>query len=148
VHHTIMARPAFARPMGYPMDRLLVKLRVATTAKGTATMPDDADSAARREELKKNAEDVVERAAGLSEEVLKSVEAGQRAAIDAVRKFVDSVDEALPAHGERAERRESVVEAAFDMADKLVTSQYEFLRNVVRSADRAIRKTDQPDAQK
>ena len=34
------------------------------------------------------------------------------------------------------------------MADKIVTSQYDFLRNIVRSADRAIRKPDEPGAQK
>ena len=98
--------------------------------------------------VQKTAEDLAQRAAGLSDEVLKSVEAGQRAALDAVRKFVDTVDEAIPSQGERGERRESIVEAAFDMADKLITSQYEFLRNVVRSADRAIRKPEEPGAQK
>lgn len=107
-------------------------------------MAENADSSARRENLQKTAEDVVERAVGLSDDVLKSVEVGQRAAIEAVRKFVDTVDDALPAQGERAERRDSIVQAAFDMADKLVTSQYDFLRNVVSSADRAIRKSDEP----
>ncbi|MGE5697337.1 MAG: hypothetical protein ACM4D3_19535 [Candidatus Sericytochromatia bacterium] len=109
-------------------------------------MSDSGGNAGRGENLQKTAEDVVERAAGLSDEVLKSVEAGQRAALDAVRKFVDTVDEAIPSQGERGERRESIVEAAFDMADKLITSQYDFLRNVVRSADQAIRKRD--DSQK
>ena len=45
---------------------------------------------------------VAERAADLSEEVLESVESGQRAAIDAVRKFVGTVDEAIPARGDRS----------------------------------------------
>ena len=85
---------------------------------------------------------VAERAAELSDEVLTSVEAGQRAAIDAVRKFVDTVDEALPAKDDRPSRRETVIDAALDMADRLVTTQYEFLRSVVRSADRTLRKPD------
>jgi hypothetical protein len=54
--------------------------------------------------------DVVERAAGMSDEVLKSVEAGQRAAIEAVRKFVDTVDETMSAHGDRPSRRKTVVD--------------------------------------
>ncbi len=83
--------------------------------------------------------DLVDRTANLSDEVLKSVEAGQRAAIAAVRKFVDTVDEALPALGDRPTRREAVIDAALDMADKLVTTQYEFLRSVVRSADRTLK---------
>lgn len=82
---------------------------------------------------------VVERAADLSDEVLESVESGQRAAIAAVRKFVDTIDEAIPSAGERPSKRETVIDAALDMADRLVTTQYEFLRAVVRSADQAIR---------
>ena len=82
----------------------------------------------------------VDRTADLSEEVLKSVEAGQRAAIEAVRKFVDTVDEALPAIGGRPTRRETVIDAALEMADKLVETQYDFLRSVVRSADRSLSK--------
>ncbi len=66
-------------------------------------------------------------------------EAGQRAAIEAVRKFVDTVDEVIPALGDRpSRRRETSIDAALDMADKLVTTQYEFLRSVVRSADRSL----------
>ena len=82
----------------------------------------------------------VDTTADLSEDVLKSVEAGQRAAIEAVRKFVETVDEALPAIGDRPSRRESVIDAALEMADKLVTTQYDFLRSVVRSADRSLSK--------
>lgn len=76
----------------------------------------------------------VARTADLSEDVLKAVEAGQRAAIEAVRQFVDTVDEALPAIGDRPTRRETVINAALEMADKLVTAQYDFLRSVVRKA--------------
>jgi hypothetical protein len=107
----------------------------------TATTPSTEKTAAERAE---RASDVVERAAGLSDEVLKSVESGGRAAIGALRKFVDTVDEALPAIGDRRTRRKTIVDAALDMADQLVTSHYNFLRSVVRSADRAL----QPDEEK
>jgi hypothetical protein len=80
----------------------------------------------------------VDRTAEMSAEVLRAVEDGQRAAIAAVRKFVDTVDEAIPALGDRPSRREQVIDAALAMADKLVTTQYEFLRSVVRSADRSL----------
>jgi hypothetical protein len=80
--------------------------------------------------------EAVDRTSELSDEVLKSLESGSRAAIEAVRKFVDVVDEALPAlpHGERPSRRREIVDAAMDMADRLVKTQYEFLRSVVQSA--------------
>ena len=76
----------------------------------------------------------------MSQEVLKSVEAGQRAAIEAVRKFVDTVDEALPALGDRPSRREKVIDAALELADRLVTTQYDFLRTVVHDAGQALSK--------
>ena len=52
------------------------------------------------------------------------------------------VDEAVPALGERPSRREKVIDAALEMADKLTTTQYEFLRTVVRSADRSLGTSD------
>ncbi len=82
--------------------------------------------------------DVLPRAAELSDEVLESVKSGQQAAIEAVRKFVDTVDEALPAAVHPL--RKTVVDSALELADQLVATQYEFLRSVVRSADRALSK--------
>lgn len=84
--------------------------------------------------------EVVDRTSEFSDDVLRSLESGSRAAIDAVRKFVDVVDEALPAlpHGERPSRRREIVDAAMEMSDRLVKTQYEFLRSVVRSAGAAL----------
>ncbi len=87
------------------------------------------------------ASDLAQQAAGLSDEVLKSVESGQRSAIDAVRKFVGAVEESLPGHGDdRPSRRETIVDAALDMADKLVKTQYDFIRSVVSSASETLKK--------
>jgi hypothetical protein len=80
----------------------------------------------------------VERTTELSGDVLKSLESGQRAAIDAVRKFVDTVDQALPGAGEEPSRRQEIVDAAMEMSDRLVHTQYEFLRNVVRGASHSL----------
>jgi len=80
----------------------------------------------------------VDRTSELSEEVLKSLESGQRAAIDAMRKFVDTVDENLPALGDRPSRRREIVDAAMEMADRLVHTQYDFLSKVVKGAGDAL----------
>jgi hypothetical protein len=86
------------------------------------------------------ASDLAQRAAGMSDEVLKSLESGQRSAIDAVRKFVDTVEESLPGHtDDEPSRRETIVDAALDMADKLVKTQYDFIRSVVSSASDALK---------
>ena len=118
----------------------MTKTKKSEGTAATVTTPSAEKKAADREVA---VSDVVERAAGMSDEVLKSVEAGQRAAIETVRKFVDTVDEAMPAHGDRPSRRETVIDAALDMADRLVTTQYNFIRSVVGSADRALRKPDE-----
>ena len=106
------------------------KLQRSAPAKKTAARGHPAGSRAR----------VAADATELSEEVLQSVEDGQRAAIDAVQRFVDRVDRVLPAlpHGEEASRRQEVIDSALEMADRLVHTQYEFLRNVVDSAGKAL----------
>jgi hypothetical protein len=83
-----------------------------------------------------------ERSADVSKEILAEVEEGQRAAIKAVREFVDTVDEALPPQRDRLPQRKQVVDGALVMADKLVHVQYDFLRKVVQSAGKALGRTD------
>jgi hypothetical protein len=87
------------------------------------------------------ASELTERVASLSDEVLKSVESGQRTAIDAVRKFVDAVDESMPGHGDdHPSRRKTIVDGALEMADKLVKTQYEFIRSVIGSASETLKR--------
>ena len=111
------------------------------TAKSTKAPGPDASDAAEKDTVT-TLRSAADRTADLSQEVLKSVEAGQRAALAAVRRFVDTVDDAFPAIGDRPSRRETVIDAALDMADKLVTTQYDFLRSIVRSADRSLHLPD------
>jgi hypothetical protein len=84
----------------------------------------------------------VDRTADLSGEVLKSLESAQRAAVDAVREFVDTVDQTLPALGEPPSMRQEVIDAARDMADRLVRTQYDFLRKVVENAGKTLGASD------
>ena len=81
-----------------------------------------------------------DQAVELSEEVLKSLEDGQRAAIEAVHKFVDSVDRVLPAlpHDEGPSRRQEIIDSALEMSDRLVHTQYDFIRKVVDSAGKSL----------
>jgi hypothetical protein len=78
------------------------------------------------------------RGADVPRDVLKSVEDGQRAAVDAVRRFIETVDRALPIRESRAAhtRRQEIVDSAMEMADRLVQTQYDLLRKAVRSASR------------
>ena len=86
----------------------------------------------------------VDKTKDLSEEVLDSLEKGQRAAIEAVRKFVDTVDHTLPAlpHGEGPSKRQEIVDSALEMADRLVQTQYDFIHKVIDSAGKSLTKSD------
>jgi hypothetical protein len=82
-----------------------------------------------------------ERTTDLSDEVLEQLEAGGRAAIEAVRKFMESVDRALPGGGESPSRAE-IVDSALKMADKLVQTQSEALRKIIESAGWSVNRED------
>jgi len=86
----------------------------------------------------------VDKTKELSEEVLDSLEKGQRAAIEAVRNFIDTVDHALPAlpHGEGPTKRQEIVDSALEMADRLVHAQYDFIHKVIDSAGKSLTKSD------
>jgi hypothetical protein len=74
--------------------------------------------------------------------VLKSLDDGARSAIDAVHKFVETVDRALPPRGEGPSRREEITDSALEMAQRLVHTQSGFLRKIVDSAGKSLSGSD------
>ena len=76
---------------------------------------------------------VAERAEALSEKVLESVRDRQQTVTEAMRKFVDRLDEALPDLGD-PERRKKVLDAIVDFAEQLATTTNDFVGGMVRSA--------------
>jgi hypothetical protein len=94
------------------------------------TLLPDSASAIMTESTEKKT--VAERAADLSEDVLESVRDRQQTVIEAMRKFVDRLDEALPDLGD--ERRKKVLDALVDFADKLGTTTNDFVAKMVQSA--------------
>lgn len=78
--------------------------------------------------------------AELADEVRESAKAGQHSASEALRKFRRTVDEAIPDAVQPL--RKTIVDAAIDFADQLITAQYELNRSLVRTADRVLSKSD------
>jgi len=76
----------------------------------------------------------------LLDEVRESAKVGQHAAAEALRIFRETVDEAIPEAVQPL--RTKLVDAAIELADQLVAAQYQFNRNLIRSADRALSKSD------
>ena len=122
------------------------KAQRKTAAKATATRRRSpaakATATRRRSATASSSKTAVEKTTQLSDEVAQSIEDGQRAAIEAGRKFVDTVDRALPAlpHGEGPSKRQEIVDSALEMADRLVRTQYDFLRKVVDSAGKSLKR--------
>jgi hypothetical protein len=148
-----------------PGDQLSQKLRNGTEIlKAVEIMPETKTKQQRRRAAKKktvartpaagnhrtatrsraqhDSRNAAKRTAELSEEVLKSLDEGARSAIEAVRKFVETVDEALPPHSEGPSTREEITDSALEMAQRLVHTQYEFLRKVVDSAGKTLTGSD------
>ncbi len=96
---------------------------------------------------------MAERAADLSDEVLERVEARQRAAIEALRKFVDRLDDAMPNLVDDPSARKKVIDAIGDYYEQLATTTNEFVATMVRSAigtlnERAAKKAPARSAKK
>ncbi|WP_123028086.1 hypothetical protein [Mycolicibacterium stellerae] len=79
-------------------------------------------------------------AGDLLEEVRESAKVGQHATAEALRKFRHTIDEAIPEAVQPL--RAKLVDAALELADTLAAAQYQFNRNLIRSTDRALNKTD------
>ena len=82
---------------------------------------------------------VAERATELSEEVLESVGDRQKAVIDAVRKFADTLDETMPNLVDPAVRKK-ILDAVLDLAEQLAGTTNEFLRGTLHSASDTLNK--------
>ncbi len=91
---------------------------------------------------KRDARAATKRTTELSEDVLKELEDGAQSAIDAVRKFLVTVDDALPPASKGPSRGEEITDSALEMAQRLVHTQSEFLRKVVDSAGKSLRSGD------
>jgi hypothetical protein len=79
--------------------------------------------------------DVVDRTAKLSDELLKSFESSERAAIEAVGHFVVTVEEAIPTEvTDTTEVAKKITTSGLEMIDHLVHTEYDLLSRVVGSA--------------
>jgi hypothetical protein len=76
----------------------------------------------------------VERATELSEDMIQALEDGGRAAVEAVKLFLVTVEEALPQVEGARTAEKKITESALRMAEQLIHTQSAFLQKVVASA--------------
>ena len=80
---------------------------------------------------------LAQRAADLSDAMFESSEARRRDAMQAVRAFVDTVDEAIPNIVDPSMRKK-IIDSALALADSLGATQLEFLRSVSGTVSEAL----------
>ena len=86
---------------------------------------------------------MVDRSAELSDGVLKSLEASERAALEAVGQFVITIEEALPQEvASTSDVAKKITESGFEMADRLVHTMNDFVRKVIDSAAKSLNGRD------
>jgi hypothetical protein len=73
--------------------------------------------------------------------LIDSVQDMEQSAVEAVRKFVDTVDGVFPDVGDEGARRK-VIDGAFTMVERLVGASNRFAQDVVRTTERAIDRLD------
>ena len=76
----------------------------------------------------------------LIDDVRDAAKVGQHAAAEALRAFRQTVDEAVPQAVQPL--RTKIVDAAVELADKLVAAQFQLNRDLIQSAERALSKSD------
>lgn len=77
-------------------------------------------------------------------EIIDALQKGEQAALEAVQRFVDAVDEALPEPlaDEDGPTRRKITDAAFEMVDDLIGTSNDFARSVVRGSEQRLRAGD------
>lgn len=80
-------------------------------------------------------------ATSVAEEIIDAIEHGEIAGLEAVRKFVDSVDEALPSpDGVPSPDREKIINSAFKMVEQLLSVSNDFARNITKATEDILQK--------
>ena len=77
-----------------------------------------------------------EQTEGLAEQVIDAVQRGEKEALEAVRRFVDTVDSAFP-DGESGPRRK-IIDSAFRMVEQVLKASNDFAQNITRATEETL----------
>ena len=70
---------------------------------------------------------------------MDALKRGQDAALDAMRKFTDTIEETLGASAEDDSTARKVASSVFEMVEQLLTIQYKFMRNMIGISREAVK---------
>lgn len=96
----------------------------------TATKPDETSTGLVSEATNGNGDNSDE----ILQQWLELARTGGRTATGTVRKFADTVDRVVPLDGVGLPKRRELMSAALEMTERLIQSEYDFVRSLVQSA--------------
>jgi len=67
-----------------------------------------------------------------AQRLIESLAGAEKAALEAVRKFLDTVDDAFPHRGEGGGQRQKIIESAFKMTEELVGASAQLAERLVK----------------
>ena len=67
-----------------------------------------------------------------AERLIESLAGAEKSALEAVRKFLDTVDDAFPHLSEGVGQRQKIIDSAFKMTEQLVDNSTQFAGKIVK----------------
>ncbi|MGO9455960.1 MAG: hypothetical protein ACLP62_02780 [Acidimicrobiales bacterium] len=78
----------------------------------------------------------------VGERLVESLETGETSVLDAVHRFVDTVNNAFPDLGEDDGPRKKIIDAAFKMTEELVGTVNDVVRQLMKASQDAVSGSD------
>jgi len=75
----------------------------------------------------------------------ESIKAAEQTSLEAMRRFLDTVEDVFPHHGDDRSRRR-IVDAAFEMTDHLVASATRFAESLMDVTQKVASESERPPA--
>ena len=73
-----------------------------------------------------------------SRRLIDTIERAERASLEAVRNFLDTVDGEFPHRGDADGPRRKIIDSAFKMTEQLVSASTGFAKNVLEVTEKAL----------
>ncbi len=77
--------------------------------------------------------------------VIETIENAEKVSLEAVRKFLDTVNGAFPEVGEDGPRRK-IIDSAFEMTEKLVNNWTGVAKNILAATEKELKESDRKSA--
>jgi len=74
--------------------------------------------------------------------IIDTIESAENASLEAVRKFLDTIDSVFPHLGNDEGPRRKIIDSAFKMTEQLVSTSTRLAQNILEMTEKALSDTD------